>query len=85
MLVLGLLCVLLIELLDCKGLFFELHSSILKPDLELSLSELKPLGHFNPPSSCDVLICVKLLLQLKCLITGVSLTASPPESIGSRE
>ena len=85
MLVLGLLLFLLIELLDGNGLLFLLHSSILKPNLELSLSQLKTMGHFNPSTPCDVVICVILLLQLQGLVTGVSLTASPPESIGSRK
>ena len=76
---------LLIELLDGMDLLFELHSSILKPDLDLSLCEAKLVGHFDPSSPREVVIRVKLFLQLQRLVTGVSLTASPPESIGPRK
>ena len=85
MLVLALLLFLLIELLDGDSLLFLLHSSILKPNLELSLSELKTMGHFDPSTPCDVVICVILLLQLQGLVTGVSLTSCPPDSIGPRK
>ena len=76
---------LLIELFDGLNLFFELHSSILKPDLDLSLGEAKLVGHFDPSSPREVVIRVKLLFQLQCLVTGVSLTASSPEAISPRE
>lgn len=76
---------LLIELFDGNGLLFLLHSPILKPNLELSLSQLKTMGHFDPSTPCDVVICVILLLQLQGLVTGVSLTACPPYSVGPRK
>ena len=76
---------LLVELLDGLNLFFELHSSILKPDLDLSLGEAKLVGHFDPSSPREVVIRVELLLQLQRLVTGVSLTASSPEPIGPRK
>jgi len=76
---------LLVELFDGLNLFFELHSSILKPDLDLSLGEAKLVGHFDPSSPREVVIRVKLLFQLQRLVTGVSLTASPPEPISPRE
>ena len=79
------LFLLLVELLDGLNLFFELHSSILKPDLDLSLGEAKLVGHFDPSSPREVVIRVKLLFQLQCLVTGVSLTASSPEAISPRE
>ena len=55
---------LLIEFLDGMDLLFELHSSILKPDFDLSFGEAKLMGHFDPSSSREVVICVKFLLQL---------------------
>ena len=55
---------LLIEFFDGMDLLFELHSSVLKPDFDLSFCEAKLVGHFDPSSPCEVLICVKLLLQL---------------------
>ena len=55
---------LLIELFDGMDLLFELHSSILKPDFDLSFSKAKLMGHFDPSSSREVVICVKFLLQL---------------------
>ena len=76
---------LLVELLDGLNLLFELHSSILKPDLDLSLGEAKLVGHFDPSSPREVVIRMELLLQLQRLVTGVSLTASPPEAVGPRE
>jgi hypothetical protein len=76
---------LLIQLFDGLDLLFELHSSILKPDLDLSLCEAKLVGHFDPSSPREVVIRVKLLLQLQRLVTGISLTASPPEAICPRE
>ena len=72
---------LLIELLDGMDLLFELHSSILKPDFDLSFGKAKLMGHFDPSSSREVVICVKLLLQLQGLISGVSLFDSSPEDI----
>ena len=54
---------LLIHLLDNLNFLFELHSSILKPDFHLSLSNAKLVGHFNSSSPCDIVICVKLFLQ----------------------
>jgi hypothetical protein len=83
----GCLCLflLLVELLDGLDLLFELHSSILKPDLDLSLREAKLVCHFDPSPPREVVIRVELLLQLQGLVTGVSLTASPPEAIGSRK
>ena len=76
---------LLVELLDGLNLLFELHSSILKPDLDLSLGEAKLVGHFDPSSPREVVIRMELLLQLQRLVTGVSLPASPPEAVGPRE
>ena len=79
------LFLLLVELLDGLNLLFELHSSILKPDLDLSLGEAKLVGHFDPSSPREVVIRVKLLFQLQRLVTGVSLPASPPEAVGPRK
>jgi hypothetical protein len=62
-------------------LLFELHSSILKPNFDLSFGKAKLVGHFDPSSPCEVVICVKFLLQLQGLISGVCLFDSPPEGI----
>ena len=72
---------LLIEFLDGMDLLFELHSSILKPDFDLSFGEAKLMGHFDSSSSREVVICVKLLLQLQGLISGVGLFDSSSKDI----
>lgn len=79
------LFLLLVELLDGLDLLFELHSPILKPDFDLSLGEAELVGHFDPSPPREVVIRVELLLQLQCLVTGISLTASPSKAIGPRE
>lgn len=75
----------LVELLDGLNLLFELHSSILKPDFDLSLGQAKLVCHFDPSSPREVVIRMELLFQLQSLVTGVSLTASSPEAISPRE
>ena len=79
------LFLLLVELLDGLNLLFELHSSVLKPDLDLSLGQAKLVCHFDPSSPREVVIRMELLFQLQSLVTGVSLTASSPEAISPRE
>ena len=76
---------LLVQLLDGLNLLFELHSSVLKPDLDLSLGQAKLVCHFDPSSPREVVIRMELLFQLQSLVTGVSLTASSPEAISPRE
>ena len=76
---------LLIELLDGMDLLFELHSSILKPDFDLSFGKAKLMGHFDPSSSREVVICVKLFLQLQGLVSCVSLSAPSTEATGTSE
>lgn len=79
------LFLLLIELLDGLDLLFELHSSILKPDLDLSLGQTKLVGHFDPSSPREVVIRVELLFKFQGLVTGICLTASPSEAVGPCE
>ena len=79
------LFLLLVELLDGLYFFFELHSPVLEPDFDLSLGEAKLVCHFDPSSPGEVVIRVELLFQLQCLVTGISLTASPSEAVGPSE
>ena len=74
---------LFIEFLNRLDLLLEFHPSILKPNLDLSLSQAESMSHFNPSSTCEVMVCVELLLQLKGLISSVSLTASSTKSMSS--
>lgn len=55
------------------SLFLGFHSTILKPDFDLSLSETQRVGNFNSPTTRQVTIKVKLLLQLQGLVPRVSL------------
>lgn len=76
---------LLIELLDGLDLLFELHSSILKPDLDLSFRQTKLMGHFDPSSPREVVIRVEFFFEFQGLVTGICLTASPSEAVGPCE
>ena len=44
-------------------------SPVLKPNFYLSLCEAKLVSHFDPSSSCEVVVCVELLLQLEGLVS----------------
>lgn len=62
-------------------ILFPFHSSVLKPDFNLSLRQAKGMGYFNPPSACQVSIKMKFLFQLQCLVACVS--CSSPFSLRS--
>jgi hypothetical protein len=55
---------LLIYLLNCPQLLLQLHSPILKPDFNLAFSETQCVCNLNTASSCEVMVEMKLLLQL---------------------
>lgn len=50
--------------------FLLLHSPVLEPDLNLRLVELEGGGDFHPPGPGQVLVEMKLLLQLGELLSG---------------
>ena len=75
--------VLLVELLDGLNLLLELHASVLKPNFDLALCQAQGVGHFDPPPPRQVVICVKLFLELQRLVARVRLTASTPQSVGT--
>lgn len=52
--------------------FFPLHPSVLKPDLNLPLREAQRMGDFNPAPPGQVPVKVKFLFQFKDLLPGVS-------------
>ena len=72
---------LLIQFFDGLNLFLEFHSSILEPDLDLSLSQTQGMSHFNSSPSCEVMIGMELFLQLKGLVSSVSLSSSSSQSM----
>lgn len=50
--------------------FLLLHSAVLEPDLHLGLVELQGRGDLHPAGARQVLVEVKLLLQLRELLGG---------------
>ena len=75
--------VLFVELLDGLNLLLELHASVLKPNFDLALCQAQGVGHFDPPPPRQVVICVKLFLELQRLVACVRLAASTPQSVGT--
>ena len=69
---------LLIDFLDCSQLLLELHPPVLEPYFDLPLREAERVSDFNPPASRQVVVEVKLLLQLQGLEAGVRLAAAAP-------
>ena len=59
---------LLVQLFDGLDLLLEFHPPVLEPDLDLALRQAQLVGHFYSPSSGEVMVGVKLFLQLKCLV-----------------
>ena len=75
---------LLVDLLDGPQLLLEFHTSVLKPDFDLPLSQAKGVSDFDPPPPRQVVIKVKLFLQFQRLVARVSLaTSSSRAAIGS--
>lgn len=56
--------------------FFQLHSSILKPNFDLSLRELQRVGNFNSSWSAKIPVKVKLFFKLQDLSVAVGLSFS---------
>lgn len=77
------LLLLLVELLDGLDLLFQLHPSVLEPDLDLSLCQAQRVRHLDPPSAGQIVIRVELFLQLERLVAGVCLSATPPQPVGA--
>ena len=69
---------LLIDLLDCPQLLLELHPPVLEPYFDLPLREAQRVSDLNSPASRQVVVEVKLLLQLQGLEAGVRLAAAAP-------
>ena len=67
---------LLVQLFDGLDLFLEFHPPVLEPDLYLPLCQAQLVGHFYSPPSGEVMVGVKLFLQLQGLKAGVSLSSS---------
>jgi len=76
---------LLVQLLDGLNLLLQLHPPVLEPNFDLPLRETELVRHLYPPPPGEVVVGVKLLLQLQRLISGVGLPASPPQPVGSGE
>jgi len=76
------LLLLLVQLLDRLDLLLQLHPPVLEPNFDLSLSETELVSHLDPASPREVVIRVKFLFQLKRLVSGVSLSAPPSQSVG---
>ena len=76
--IISFLPLLLIDLLDGPELLLELHPAVLEPDLDLSLGEAERVRDLDPAPPSEIVIEVKLLLQLQRLEPGVGLAAAPP-------
>ena len=76
MVILPLLPLLLVQLLDGSQLLLQLHPAVLEPDLDLSLGEAERVSDFDAASPGQVVVEVKLLLQLQGLKSGVGLAAT---------
>lgn len=55
---------------------FVFHSPVLKPNFDLSLGEVQQSGNFHTPWPAEILVEVKLLLQLQQLSISVSRSES---------
>ena len=76
---------LLVQLFDGLDLFLEFHPPVLEPDLDLPLCQAQLVGHFYSPPSGEVMVGVKLFLQLQGLVSCVSLSAPSTEATGTSE
>lgn len=56
--------------------FLPLHAPVLEPDLDLALGESEGVGDLDAPTTGEVAVVVKLLLQLEGLVASVCLTSS---------
>ena len=62
-------------------LFFPLHSSVLKPDLDLPLRQTQRMRDFDPAPAREVPVEVELFFQLRQLFVG---EVGPPGPRGHR-
>jgi len=76
------LLLLLVQLLDRLDLLLQLHPPVLEPNFDLPLCEAKLVSHLDPAAPCEVVVGVELLFQLQRLVSGVSLSPSPSQSVG---
>lgn len=58
--ILTFLSLLIIDLFDSSKLLFQLHASVLKPNLDLSFRQTKSMSNFDSSSPGQVMIEVKL-------------------------
>ena len=65
-----------VELLDCQLLFFQLHSTVLKPDLDLPLRQTQRMRNLYASFPGQIVVELKLFLQLQGLIAAVRLSAT---------
>lgn len=57
-------------------LFLVFHAPILEPNFDLSLGERQIVRYLNAPPSSQVLVKMKLLLELQRLVASISLSCS---------
>ena len=67
-----------VEVLDLLALFFQFHSPILEPNLNLSFGKAERMRDLDPSLPGQIVIELELLLQLQGLVPAVRLPASPP-------
>ena len=71
---------LLVDLFDGPQLLFEFHPAVLEPDFDLALRQAEGVSDLDPPPPRQVVVEVKLFLQLERLVAGVRLAASSPRT-----
>jgi hypothetical protein len=69
------------QLLDLLFFFLLLHTSVLEPNLDLSLRQAKGVRHLDPPPPRQVAVEMEFLLEFKGLVPRVSLSAPFPRRI----
>lgn len=75
---------LFVDLFDSAQLLLQLHSPVLEPDLDLSFREAECMCNLDASSPGQVVVEVKLLLQLQRLESRICLaTASTWASVGA--
>ena len=76
---------LLVQLFDGLDLFPEFRPPVLEPDHDLLLRQAQLGGNFYSPLFLQVMVCVKLFLQLQGLLSCVIVSAPSTEATGTRE
>lgn len=67
-----------LQWVDQFVLLFPLHSPVLEPNLDLPFCQAQCMSNLNATPSSEILVKMKLFLQLKSLVARVSLTAPSP-------